>query len=134
MYNRDFQSESNITGAEFERLVSLDLIARGYKIISCNTEIEGIGVNVDYIAEKDNEIEYGEAKGGKNGHRKRPGARRTCSVKKALCNGALLKVKNKNTRYVIYFSEKTKENSSADKMLKTAIDANFIAEVKYLNY
>jgi len=131
---KNFQAESKKSGDEFENLVEQDLIRRGYKIISTNTKIDSIGVNVDYIAEKDGVLEYGEAKGGKEGGKKRPGAQRTDNVKKAICNGALLNVKDKNARYVVYFSAKPKEGNSSDEMIKTAISAGFIDEVRYLSY
>jgi Holliday junction resolvase-like predicted endonuclease len=134
MDSSNFQSESKKSGDEFEDLVEEDLISRGYKIISTNTKIDKIGVNVDYIAEKNGVTEHGEAKGGKEGSKKRPGAQRTDNVKKAICNGALLKAKDKNTRYVVYFSAKPKEGNSSDEMIKTAISAGFIDEVRYLSY
>jgi hypothetical protein len=131
---KDFQAESTASGSEFEELVKENLISNGYRIISTNTKIVGIGVNVDYVAEKDGVTEYGEAKGGKKGGKKRPGAQRTDNVKKAICNGALLKVKYPHTKYVIYFSDKPKEGNSSDQMIKTAISAGFVDEVRYLNY
>ena len=87
----NFQSESSVVGREFEKLVEDDLFNKNYKIISTNTKISDIGVNVDYIAESSGIREYGESKGGKFGGKKRPGAQRTDNVKKAICNGALLK-------------------------------------------
>jgi Holliday junction resolvase-like predicted endonuclease len=129
----NFQSESSISGSEFENLVEQNLISNGYTIISTNTKINDIGVNVDYIAEKDGILEYGEAKGGKSGGKKRPGAQRTDNVKKAICNGALLKSKHPDAKYVIYFSAKPKKGNSSDEMIKTAISAGFVDEVRYLN-
>ena len=85
----NFQAESTQSGDEFELLVQQHLLNNGYTIISLNTKIDGIGVNVDYIAEKNGVLEYGEAKGGRSGHRKRPGAQRTDNVKKAICNGEI---------------------------------------------
>ena len=131
---KNFQAESKASGDEFEILVEEDLLQKGYTIISTNTKISEIGVNVDYIAEINGSREYGEAKGGKNGSKKRPGAQRTDNVKKAICNGALLKFKDPNARYVIYFSAKPKEGNSSDEMIKTAIAAGFVDEVRYLNY
>jgi hypothetical protein len=130
----NFQAQSKKSGDEFELLVEKTLIANGYTIISINTKITGIGVNVDYIAEKNGMVEYGEAKGGNPGPRKRPGAQRTDNVKKAICNGALFKFKNPDARYVIYFSAEPKEGSSSDEMIKTAIEAGFVDEIKYLTY
>jgi hypothetical protein len=131
---KNFQAESKKSGDEFEVIVGKDLISAGYIINYTNAKVPAIGVNVDYIAEKNGVIEYGEAKGGKEGGKKRPGAQRTDNVKKAICNGALLKAKDKNLRYVVYFSAKPKEGSSSDEMIKTAISAGFIDEVRYLSY
>lgn len=128
----NFQSESKKTGIEFEILVKEHLTNNGYTISPNSTKIVEIGVDVDYIAEKNGATEYGEAKGGKRGAKKRPGAKRTDNVKKAICNGALLKYMNPSIKYVVYFSEHPKENSASDHMIKTALAANFIDEVRYL--
>ena len=131
---KNFQSESTASGGDFEDIVEENLVTNGYTIISTNTKIDGIGVNVDVIAEKDGVVEYIEDKGGRPGKGKRPGAQRTDNVKKAICNGALLKFKDPSARYVIYFSAKPKEGNSSDEMIKTAIAAGFVDEVRYLNY
>ena len=118
---KNFQSESTASGDEFERIVNEDLVSKGYTILDTNVRIPGIGINVDYIAEKDGVMEYGEDKGGKSGPKKRPGARRTDSVKKAICNGSLLKAKYPDAKYVIYFSARPTEGNSSDEMIKTAL-------------
>jgi hypothetical protein len=130
----NFQSESTASGDEFEKLVVKDLLSKGYTIVSTNTKIDGIGVNVDVIAEKDGVVKYIEDKGGKPGKGKRPGAERTDNVKKAICNGALLKTKYPNACYVIYFSAKPKSGNSSEEMLNTAIKVGFVDEVRYLSY
>lgn len=130
----NFQSESTASGDEFEKIVNEDLISKGYTILDTNVKIPGIGINVDYIAEKDGITEYGEDKGGKSGGKKRPGAQRTDNVKKAICNGALLKAENPDAKYVIYFSARPKEGNSSDEMIKVAIKAGYVDEVRYLSY
>lgn len=132
--SKNFQAESTASGDEFERIVNEDLISKGYTILETNVKIADIGINVDYIAEKDGVKEYGEDKGGKSGGKKRPGAQRTDNVKKAICNGALLKAKYPDAKYVIYFSAKPKEGNSSDEMIKTAIAAGYVDEVRYLSY
>jgi hypothetical protein len=129
----NFQSESTLSGKLFEKKVEQHLIEKGYTIISTNTKIGGIGVNVDYVAKKNDVIEYGEAKGGKSGGKKRPGAQRTDNVKKAICNGALLKAKYPDAKYVVYFSAKPKTGNSSDEMIQTAITVGYIDEVRYLD-
>ena len=130
----NFQSESTASGKEFEDLVNEDLLSRGYTILGNNVKIPEVGINVDYIAEKDGVVEYGEDKGGKAGNKKRPGAQRTDNVKKAICNGALLKTKYPNANYVIYFSAKPKKGKSSDLMINTAIAAGYVNEIRYLEY
>ena len=132
--NPNFQAESTASGKDFEDLVEKDLVTRGYKILDTNVRIEGIGINVDYIAEKDGVVEFGEEKGGKEGKGKRPGAQRTDNVKKAICNGALLKAQNPDSVYVIYFSAPPKEGYSSHQMIETAIKAGYVDEVRYLTY
>lgn len=132
--SKNFQAESTASGDEFERIVNEDLISKGYTILETNVKIPDIGINVDYIAEKDGVKEYGEDKGGKSGGKKRPGAQRTDNVKKAICNGALLKTKYPDVKYVIYFSAKPKEGNSSDEMIKTAIEFGYVDEVRYLSY
>jgi hypothetical protein len=129
-----FQSESSSSGKDFEDLVIKDLVSKGYTIVSTNVRLDGVGIEVDYIAEKDNITEYGEAKGGKEGGKKVPGARRTDNVKKALCNGALLKFKFPERKFVVYFSAPPKKGSASEIMLFTASEAGYIDEVRYLSY
>jgi|TARA_R100000005_G_C4990223_1_gene197718 hypothetical protein len=128
----NFQSESKKSGDEFELIVEENLKSLGYEVTGTNVKLNDIGVNVDYIAERDGVIEYGEAKGGNPGGKKRPGAQRTDNVKKAICNGALLKAVNPNARYVIYFSARPKEGNSSDEMIKTALSAGYVDEVRYI--
>lgn len=128
----NFQAESTASGSSFEKLVEKDLIDRGYTIISTNTKIDDIGINVDYVAQIRDTIEYGEAKGGWAGKGKRPGAQRTDNVKKAICNGALLKAKDPKSIYVIYFSAIPREGNASDQMLNTAVKAGYVDEIRYL--
>jgi hypothetical protein len=128
----NFQAESKKSGDQFETIVEENLKELGYDITGTNVKLNDIGVNVDYIAVKDGIIEYGEAKGGNPGGKKRPGAQRTDNVKKAICNGALLKHSNPDARYVIYFSARPKEGNSSDEMIKTALSAGYVDEVRYI--
>jgi hypothetical protein len=132
---KNFQAESKKSGDDYEIVVGEDLINKHNKIIDKNKKIPDIGINVDYIIEdQSNVVEYVEAKGGRPGEKKRPGALRTDNVKKAICNGALLKFKYPDKKYVIYFSYPPKPGSSSEEMIKTALEAKFIDEVRYLSY
>jgi Holliday junction resolvase-like predicted endonuclease len=128
----NFQSESKKTGDEFELLVKDNLISRCLTIVDKNYCIPSIGIEVDYVAKCDDIVEYVEAKGGRSGGKKRPGAERTDNVKKAICNGALLKSYDPSACYVIYFSAPPKPNSYSDAMINTALNSGYVDEVRYL--
>lgn len=126
----NFQSESKKSGDEFESIVYADLINRGFTKIDKNYVFENIGCEVDFRAHGDM-FEYVECKGGKDGESKRPGAKRTDNVKKAIANGALIKLSN-TLRYIVYFSAKPEPGSYSDKMIKTALKNKIIDEVRYI--
>ena len=128
----NFQSESKKTGDEFEFLVEKDLISRDAIIVGKDYYVKELGIELDYIADLPDRTEYVEAKGGRTGGKKRPGAQRTDNVKKAVCNGALLKHLYRSAYYVIYFSAPPKPNSYSDNMIKTALEAGYVDEVRYL--
>ena len=128
----NFQSESKKSGDEFENLVEQDLVSRNGIVVGKDYWVKEIGIELDYIADLPTRTEYVEAKGGKTGGKKRPGAQRTDNVKKALCNGALLKHLYRSAYYVIYFSAPPKPNSYSDNMIKTALEAGYVDEVRYL--
>ena len=127
----NFQSESKKSGDEFEQLVLEDLMARGFHKIEKNFQFKEAGVEVDFRAHHHTRFEYVEAKGGKDGDKKRPGAQRTDNVKKAIANGALIKTYN-SIYYVVYFSAKPEPGSYSDNMLKTAIKYKIIDEVRFI--
>jgi hypothetical protein len=128
----NFQSESKKSGDEFENLVEQDLVSRNGIVVGKDYWVKEIGIELDYIADLPTRTEYVEAKGGHTGGKKRPGAQRTDNVKKAVCNGALLKHLYRSAYYVIYFSAPPKPNSYSDNMIKTALDAGYVDEVRYL--
>lgn len=128
----NFQSESKKSGDEFENFVQRDIESRNGFIVGKDYCIKELGIELDFIADFSDKVEYIEAKGGRSGGKKRPGAERTDNVKKALCNGALLKHKNPKAYYVVYFSAPPKQNSYSDNMIKTALEAGYISEVRYL--
>jgi hypothetical protein len=75
-----------------------------------------------------------ECKGGYNGPKKRPGAKRTDNVKKSIANAALIKAEQPDCYYVIYFSAKPKVGSYSEKMIDTALKHKIVDEVRYLAY
>jgi hypothetical protein len=123
-----FQSESKLSGDKFENNVYNYLIINGFQNIKKNVYVADAGIEVDFVSGND----YIEAKGGLEGYGKRPGARRTDNVKKAIANGALLKSVMPNAIYTVYFSSKPIPQTSSDIMIKTALSKNFIDNVVYL--
>jgi hypothetical protein len=129
----NFQSESRRSGDLFEDLVESDLGRIGIKEPERNITLADVGVEVDfaYLDSVGRQF-YIEAKGGEPGKHKRPGARRTDSVKKAIANGALIKAAYPDAQFLVYFSELPKFGSSSHKMIKNAVLAGYIDGVRYL--
>ena len=123
-----FQAESKKSGDEFEALVVADLANRGFESIKKNVYMPGTGCEVDFVAG----TEYVEAKGGKDGDGKRPGAKRTDNVKKAIANASLIKCRYPDIYYVVYFSAKPDKDSYSEHMLNTALEFGIVDEVRYL--
>jgi hypothetical protein len=128
----NFQSESKRSGDEFESKVLTDLSRFGCTDITKNVLIAETGCEVDFAYDFRGVQVYVEAKGGLQGEGKRPGAKRTDNVKKAIANAALIKSMYPETQYIVYFSDLPKYGSSSHKMLKTAVRAGFIDSVRYL--
>lgn len=124
-----FQGESKRSGDIFESIVKYDLRNRGFRMIAENVLMPGTGCEVDFVADT---MEYVEAKGGKDGEGKRPGAKRTDNVKKAIANAALIKCRYPDIYYVVYFSAEPDPGSYSEQMIRTALDFNLINEVRYI--
>jgi hypothetical protein len=116
--NDKWQSESKKSGDEFELNVLVDLKSRGFTNIEKNVYIPGTGCI--------------EAKGGNDGDKKRPGARRTDNVKKAIANASLIKAIYPDITYVIYFSAKAQSGSYSSEMIKVALAKHIVDEIRYL--
>jgi len=127
----NFQSESKKSGDDFEALVLEDLRQRGFVDIKKNVYMENTGCEVDFLAKGDR-YEYIECKGGKEGDGKRPGAKRTDSVKKAIANGSIMKKVYESMYYVVYFSDTPDAGSYSDQMISVALKHKIIDEVRYL--
>ena len=127
----NFQSESKKSGDDFESLVLQDLMLRGFTEIDKNVYMIGTGCEVDFVA-KGERFEYIECKGGKEGEKKRPGAKRTDNVKKAIANGSIMKKIYETMYYVVYFSDTPEPGSYSDEMINIALKYKIIDEVRYL--
>jgi hypothetical protein len=128
----NFQAESKYSGDLFESQVLEDLGRFGQQNIEKNVVVKDVGCEVDFAYDFRGTQVYVEAKGGLQGEGKRPGAKRTDNVKKAIANAALIKSRYPETQYIVYFSDLPKYGSSSHKMLKTAVRAGFIDSVRYL--
>jgi len=128
----NFQSESKKSGDDFESIVLTDMKRFGYKDIEKNVFIEDVGCEVDFATVHNGQRILVEAKGGKSGGSKRPGAQRTDNVKKAIASGALIKSAHPDYKYVVYFSDLPKHGLSSHKMIKSAILFGHIDQVIYL--
>jgi hypothetical protein len=128
----NFQAESKHSGDLFESQVLEDLGRFGQEDIQKNVTVKDVGCEVDFAYDFRGIQVYVEAKGGLQGEGKRPGAKRTDNVKKAIANAALIKSRYPETQYIVYFSDLPKYGSSSHKMLKTAVRAGFIDSVRYL--
>ena len=120
-------------GDDFEKDVLKDLEERGFNLISRNVHMKGTGCEVDFLARNDSKTWHVEAKGGKPGSGKRPGAQRTDNVKKAVANAALIKAVYKDVYFVVYFSSRPKLKTYSREMIDTARAANLFDEVIYLD-
>lgn len=130
----NFQAESKKSGDEFEDIVQSDLLYRGFNILKRNFYITGAGCEVDFLAINDQlRLELVESKGGNPGEGKRPGAKRTDNVKKAIANGSLIKAVWPKSIYIVYFSAEPDPGGYSEEMINTAIKFNIIDEVRYLN-
>jgi hypothetical protein len=107
------------------------LVNRGFGLIDRNFYLVGTGCEVDFRANHSERFEYVEAKGGNPGDGKRPGAKRTDNVKKAVANGALMKTIY-DLYYVVYFSARPEKGSYSDQMINTALKYKIIDEVRYI--
>jgi predicted AAA+ superfamily ATPase len=128
----NFQAESKKSGNDFEDMVLEDLKRSGHTNIKKHIILKDLGVEVDFTYKTTYDTVYIEAKGGERGEKKRPGAKRTDSVKKAIANGALIKAEYPDVRYIVYFSDLPKHGSSSHKMIKKAIAAGYVDAFKYL--
>lgn len=126
----NFQAESKKSGDEFEELVLEDLRNRGFTNIDRSYYFPATGCEVDFRCHGDR-FEHVEAKGGKDEPGKRPGAKRTDNVKKAIANGALIKT-TYDIYYVVYFSARPEPGSYSDEMINKALKYKIIDEVRYL--
>lgn len=125
------QSEARLSGLEYEKTVSNHLTKNGYRIWGENYLLRDSYVRVDFVAIKDDNFVYVEAKGGRSN---RSGAKRTNNVKNAISDASMIKFHEPKSKYVVYFSEKAKSGSTSDMLIRNAINAKLFDEVRYVEY
>jgi hypothetical protein len=133
----NFNSFCRRDGREYEDVViAHEILKNKSEVLSRNTLIPGTGVEMDVIliAPNQNLVKFVQAKGGKPGEGKRPGAKRTDNVKKAIADGALLKSLIPESVYSVYFSEEPNKGSQSDVMIEAALNAGIIDEVTFMGY
>jgi hypothetical protein len=131
----NFQAISKISGNAYQDTVKVDLWSRGYLDIYPDVEIGNTGCEVDFVAVGPDSSELlVECKGGYNGPKKRPGAKRTDNVKKSIANAALIKAEQPDCYYVVYFSARPKTGSYSAKMIDVALKHKIVDEVRYVSY
>lgn len=87
--SRNFQGDSTRQGKTFAQVCKDALELSGFEIIADQFKVEDVGVNTDFHARNMMGIDFlFECKGSMRG--KRPGSKRTDTVKKALINGFLI--------------------------------------------
>jgi len=129
--NKDnFQGTSVPLGKRFELSVEQELQKTG-EILARNYIVPETGCEADFVVKVKGKTVYVECKGGNPLTKRRPGAERTDSVKKAIANGALIKAVNPKSKYIVYFSAPPKKHSASDIMINVALKNKIIDEVKY---
>lgn len=130
-------NENNVSnGSQFESVVHHKLIENKPKTIIPYFKFEDIGISVDFLVDWGDIIECVEAKGGekiKDNGDSWSGAARTDNVKKAICNGSLLKAAYPEHKYTVYFNQPPKNGSSSYLMLKCALRSGIIDKVIILS-
>lgn len=134
----NFNSFCRQEGREYENaVIAHEILTKKAEVIGRDVDIPGSGIQMDVIMAdpvNNGTVKFIQAKGGKPGEGKRPGAQRTDNVKKAIADGALLKSIIPDSWYTVYFSEKPKSGSSSEFMINTALRVGMVDEVNYLSY
>lgn len=120
-------------GDEFEEKVIEHLRCNNYYIIDTKVKLEGTYSEADIVAIKDGELYFIEAKGGRPGKNKLPGAQRSDNVRKAQSTAFMIKRKYPEVNYVVYFSAKPKSNCPKG-LIEVSLESNLFDNVEYLEY
>jgi len=118
-----FQAAASQQGGQFADQCDAALRSVGYTLQG-KAVFKSIGVEVDQVAtSKAGQQIWFEYKGSVRGNR--PGLRRTDTVKKAICNGALLATLHDPRPYIVLTSHMP-EKGAALAMINTAVAAGLL--------
>lgn len=121
-----FQASAGIQGRQFAEQCDTLLGHLGFELHG-RMVLDDVGVEVDQVAVGSNgETVWFEYKGSVQG--KRPGLRRTDTMKKAIANGALLAGRSERFPYVVITSH-LPESGSGAAMLRAALELGYLSDV-----
>jgi hypothetical protein len=129
-----FQSEASLQGRTFESVVKHILLAQEFAVAPKKVQLRHIGVEIDFeaVSKRGTKL-WIEAKGtpGRAAGDRRPGLERTDTMKKAICNAALVAYLPPDDRhpFVIVTTHLPLAGSAGEAMLRTALDAGYVADV-----
>jgi hypothetical protein len=133
-----FQQEASLQGKTFETVVRHLLIAQGFAVAEDKVRLRQIGVEIDFAATSAGGTEvWIEAKGtlGRASGDKRPGLERTDTLKKAICNAALVATLPESERrpFIVITTHPPIDGSSGGNMLRTALAAGYMSDLIVFN-
>lgn len=129
----DRQAASGRQGAAFETTVATLLQIEGWEIVATKWRHPEFDVEVDIVARSPGAATewWIECKGSWEGTR--PGLKRTDTLKKALFNGAMLRLAEDRRPYMIIASHKPNTGTAGDTWLERA-KGIYVDEVRYLTF
>lgn len=142
---RTINSNCTQDGIDFENaVIAYEALTYGSQLVARNVPMPEIGIEVDMILKTPvmdgngncvkTITKYVQTKGGRVGLSKKPGAKRTDSVKKGIADGALFKSAEPNEWFTLYFSDSPSNGSASEAMINAALDSGIVDEVKYIGY
>lgn len=125
----DFQSAATIQGARYEEIVGRALVAMGWEITAVHEHVDGVEIDISAIDPLGVEW-WIECKGSWQG--KRPGSRRTDTVKKAIADAWLLSIAEVSRPYMLITSHLPKVGSHGHRMLTLAQENGLFTKIAEL--
>lgn len=122
-----FQAAASAQGRQFAEQCDLLLKNSGFVLGRASLSVVGVGIEIDREAVSPSGTTiWFEYKGSLQG--KRPGLRRTDTLKKAIANGALLQGAPESPRYVVLTSHLPSDGAGLQ-MLQTALRLGLLSDV-----